>query len=217
MSYHATISFKTLKPNEIYPFFQKLKKSVRHNIKKIADDEYLYVPSIRHKHLYDGVQEAVIQNADESWAKSVFTVRFFYLAEHDLLGVFGVPSAAQGVFDDSIFFQNSCDQDYEFDEWAKVPSFAKIAEKWRTATDEEVKKKYVDERYGEWDETSDPDLDYYRRTFAYDDVWAMCEDYLWNDELAVHLSLFAYYELYLLHAFVGLCKEKYDREFGRRC
>ena len=215
MSYHATISFKTLKTNEIYPFFQKVKKSVSDNLEKIAEDEYLYLPSIRYAHLYEGVRRVVEEEADEAWARNVFTMRFFYLAEHDLLGVFGVPSEVQEIFDDSIYFQNSCDQDYEFEEWSKIPPFAKIAERWRTATDDEVRDKYGADGYGEWDEGEDPDLDYYRRTFAYDEIWGMCEEYMWHDELAVHLSLFGFYDFLPRKKFVGFCKEKYENEFGK--
>lgn len=215
MSYHATINFKTLKPNELYPFFQKLKATTSKSIEQIAEDEFIYMPSNRYGHLYENVREAVKRGADEAWAKGVFTTRFFYLAEHDLLGVFGVPSAVESIFDDTIYFQNSCDQDYKYDTWAKIPPFAEIAEKWRNATDEEVKAKYNAESYGEWDEDENCDLDYYRRTFAYDEIWGMCESYMWHDELAVHLSLFGYYDFLPIKQFVGLCKEKYEREFGK--
>ena len=52
MSYKATISFKSLKQSEIYPFFQKLKKTAINNIKEIANDEYLYMPSNRYDYKY---------------------------------------------------------------------------------------------------------------------------------------------------------------------
>lgn len=207
MSYHADISFKTLKSGEVYPFFQTLKKAVSHNIGEIAEDEFLYMPSVRYEHLYTDAANMVKHNADEAWAKSVFTMRFFYLAEHDLLGVFGVPTAVRSVFDETIYFQNSCDQDYSFDEWAAVPVFAKIAEKWRTSADDTVKAECAEKGY-ECDEDCG-DLDYYRRTFAYDEVWGMFEEYMWDDELAVHLSLFGYYDIAPI-IFVAACKEKYE-------
>lgn len=208
MSYHADISFKTLKSEEVYPFFQTLKKAVSHNIGEIAEDEFLYMPSVRYDHLYADVRPMVKRNVDEAWASRVFTMRFFYLAEHDLLGVFGVPTAVQSVFDDTIYFQNSCDQDYPFDEWAAVPVFAKIAEKWRTAAGESVLAKYAEERYGECDDEC-VDLDYYRRTFAYDEIWGMFEEYMWDDALAVHLALFGYYDI-VPTRFVKACEEKYE-------
>lgn len=89
-----------------------------------------------------------------------------------------------------------------------VPVFAQIAEKWRTATDEAVRAKYGAERDGECDEDC-IDLDYYRRSFAYDEIWEMCAEYMWHDELAVHLSLFGYYDFEPIGKFVHVCREKW--------
>ena len=208
MSYHADISFKVLKHEEIYPFFQTLKERASHSISEIAEDEFLYMPSVRYEHFYADVRPEVKTRVDEAWAKGAFTMRFFYLAEHNLLGVFGVPTAVRNVFDETIYFQNSCDQDYDFDEWAAVPVFAQIAEKWRTATDEAVRAKYGAEREGECDEDC-IDLDYYRRSFAYDEIWGLCAEYMWHDELAVHLSLFGYYDFEPIGKFVHVCREKF--------
>lgn len=209
MSYHATISFKVLKENEIYPFFQRLKKEIAQNIVKIATDEFLYMPSVRYAYLYEGARVVVKEDADEAWARGVFTMRFFYLAEHNLLGVFGAPTEAQGVFDDSIYFQNSCDQDYDFGEWKNIPVFAQIAEKWKSATDEEVRAKYFGERNGECDgDDVANNLDYYRRSFAYDEIWGMCEEYMWHDEQAVHLAMFGFYDYDPIKKFIRACREE---------
>ena len=210
MSYNATISFKTLKAAEIYPFFQEFKKCVSNSLNDIAKDEFLYMPSIRYDYFYKDEKDTVVNEIDRAWAKNVFTMRFLYLSEHELLGVFGVPTSARDIFDNTTYFQNSCDQDYKFEEWAGIPIFERIAEKWKTASDELVKERYTSEEYGEWDEGEEPNLDYYRRTFAYDEVWKMIEDYMWCDEQAVSLSLFGAYELYKLQTFVGLCREEYE-------
>lgn len=212
MSYSASISFKTIDAKGMYAFFQKLKETATERIDKIAEDEFLYMPSVRHDHLYKDVRPIVVQDADKAWSKSaVFTMRFFYLAEHNLLGVFGVPSSVEEIFDATIYFQNSTDQDYEFDEWKGVPIFEQIAERWKTSTDEDVIRKYCEER-GMWDEDEgDIPIDYYRRTFAYEEIWGMCEDYMWSDNKAVHLSLFSYYDFMPIENFVVACKEKYAK------
>lgn len=210
MSYHADISFKTIDPSGLYQFLQAVKDTARKHIDKIAEDEFIYMPSVRYDHLYNECRPVVTQDADEAWAKSaVFTMRFFYLAEHHLLGVFGVPSAVQECFDSTIYFQNSTDQDYDFEEWKDVPIFSQIAERWKTATDEEVRQHYNDDR-GEYDPDEDEfPFDYYRRTFAYEEIWAMCEDYMWRDEQAVHVSLFGYYDFEPIKKFVAECRECY--------
>jgi hypothetical protein len=216
MSYHATISFKTLKPNEMYAFFQKLKDRVHSNLAAIAEDEYFYMPSFRYTHLYEGCKYVIKEDADTAWAKGVFTMRFFYLAEHDLIGVFGVTDSVQDIFDDTIYFQNSCDQDYDFETWAKVPHFSAIADKWANTSDEEIRKKYNSDRYGEMDEDEPIDCDYYRRTFAYDEIWEICEGYLWHEEQVVYLSMFGFYDFEPLNKFIKLCKGKVKEAFPYR-
>ena len=215
MSYSASISFKTIDEQGLYQFLQKLKETATERIDEIAEDEFIYMPSIRYDHLYKDVNPVVERDADEAWAKSaVFTMRFFYLSEHNLLGVFGVPSSVEEIFDSTIYFQNSCDQDYEFDEWNGVPIFEQIAEKWKTSTDEDVISKYCETR-GEWEEDEgEIPVDYYRRTFAYEEIWEMCEDYMWSDKKAVHLSLFSYYDFEPITKFVATCKEKYAKWRG---
>ena len=123
------------------------------------------------------------------------------------MGVFGVPDDVKQVFDASIYFQNSCDQDYEFNEWNGVPIFEQIANKWANATDDEVARKYLEENSSSWDDEEPLDNDYYRRTFAYDEIWDMCSEYLWNDDRVVYISLFGYYDFQPISKFVEKCKK----------
>ena len=211
MSYQASISFKTIDANHLYQFFTHIKHCTRKNIDQIAEDEFIYMPSIRYKHLYKEVKPIVAEDADERWARSaVFTMRFFYLADHNLLGVFGVPSDVQECFDSTIYFQNSTDQDYDFDEWKNVPIFSQIADKWKHTSDEEIRKEYYGKIGAEEDDPEEIPLDYCRRSFAYKEIWEMIEEYLWNDEMAVHLSLFGHYDYEPIQKFVYACKQKYE-------
>jgi hypothetical protein len=139
---------------------------------------------------------------------SIFSYRFFYIPAHNLLGVFGTPDAVHDIFDTTVYFQNSCDQDYDFDEWKGIPVFEEIAEKWKNATDEETRKKY-DEKYG-LDDEEDFDYEYQKKTFAYDEIRGMCEKYLYNKSEVVYVSMFGGYELYEIIGFVNKCRKAYD-------
>ena len=93
-----------------------------------------------------------------------------------------------------------------------MPIFAQIAEKWKAATDEEIRKKYYGERYGECDEDDvEENLDYYRRSFAYDEIWGMCEEYMWHDEQAVHLAMFGFYDYVPIKGFVYACRKEAEK------
>lgn len=209
MSYSAQICFKTLEEGELYSFLQQFKALVNSSFDAIAKDNFLWLPSIRYEHRNDELPDYTRFELDKYWAQtSVFTHRYFYLPEHKLLGMFNVPDAAEKAFDLAVFFQNSTDQDYSFDRWKGIPIFEEIAQKWQTASEEEVKKRYSQPYGDEWDDECD--FDYYRRDFAYADIWAMCEKYLYNESEVVYLSLFGNYESWLMSAFVNLCKKHYE-------
>ncbi|MEE1280049.1 MAG: hypothetical protein UHH95_04350, partial [Oscillospiraceae bacterium] len=94
----------------------------------------------------------------------------------------------------------------DFEEWKGVPIFEHIAEKWKNATDEEVYKTF---EYPE--EHTDPiDYDYYRRSNAYNEIWKMCERYLYHEEDVVYISMFGGYEIADQEGFVHKCRKAYE-------
>lgn len=214
MSYSATINFKTVKEGELYAFFKKIKDTCKEKFDDIAEDNFIYMPSVHfaRKRILEGSSDGAKEEADRAWMRnSVFSYRFFYLPEHNLLGIFGAPDAVKDIFDLTVYFQNSCDQDYDFDDWKGVSIFEQIAEKWKNATDEEVYKAF---EYP--DEHEEPiDYDYYRRSFAYKEIWEMCETYLYHEEDIVYISMFGGYEIAEQQGFVHKCRKAYD-EWNRR-
>lgn len=209
MSYYAPISFKTIKEGELYAFLKKIKDTCKEKIDDIAKKNFHYMPSINtcKRRIFEGASDMAKREANEAWVRnSVFSYRFFYIPEHNLLGVFSIPDAVTDIFDCTVHFQNSCDQDYDFEDWKGIPIFEQIAEKWKNATDEEVYKAY---EYP--DEHKEPiDYDYYRRSFAYNEIWKMCETYLYHEEDVVYISMFGGYEIAEQKGFVHKCREAYD-------
>jgi hypothetical protein len=206
MSYSCEIYFKNIKADEVYSFFQKIKERAISKTDEIAKENFLWMPSIRNRHLYKDTEDFIVETIDEGWVlNSLFKYRYFYLPQHELLGVLSLPDGFDDMFDNVSYFQNSCDQDYEFDEWKGIPIFEQIAEKWKNATDEEVYKTF---EYP--DEYEEPiDYDYYRRSNAYDEIWGMCEKYLYRDEICVYLSIFGGYEHYHVRVIREKCKRFY--------
>lgn len=206
MSYSATICFKTVKGNELYSFLKKIKDACKEKFDDIAKDNFLYMPSINRDYLLKKDSEYAKEQLDRGWVRNaVFSYRFFYIPEHNLLGAFSIPKEVEGIFDLTCYFQNSCDQDYNFEEWKGIPVFEKIAEKWGNATNEEVYKNFD---YHEEDEES-IDYDYYRRSFAYAEIWNMCEKYLYSEDEVVYISMFGSYEISEQVGFVHRCKKYY--------
>ena len=207
MSYSATICFKAVREGEIYDFLKQIKDACKEKLEEIAKDEFIYMPSIKNDYMVKNDSDWVKEQLDRAWMRNaVFSYRFFYIPEHSLLGVFSVPSAINDIFDLTCCFQNSCDQDYDFEDWNGIPYFEFIAEKWKNATDEEVYKTF---EYPE--EHEEPiDYDYYRRSNAYKEIWGMCEKYLYHEEDVVYVSMFGGYEIAEQKGFVHECRKAYE-------
>lgn len=209
MSYSATICFKTVKESELYSFLKKIKDTCKTKFDDIARNEFIFMPSINKDYLLKNDSDYAKEQLDRAWMRnSVFSYRFFYLPEHNLLGVFSIPTEIKEIFDLTCYFQNSCDQDYPFGDWKGIPIFEKIAEKWKNASNEEVYK-----TFGYPEEHEEPiDYDYYRRSCAYDEIWKMCENYLYSEDDVVYVAMFGSYEIKEQVCFVQKCK-KYHKEW----
>lgn len=216
MSYYCQINFKKMKPDEIIPFFQTLKAETVKALDKIAEAEFHCVPFFRNSlSLPDTFRDLNPQDIDnaQNWAiNSVFKFRYFYDTEFELLGVYGVPDAVKPLFDKTVEFQNSCDQDYEREHWEGVGEFERIFDKWATANDAVTKEKYAaycnesfDDAYG--GEKQAKKLQYWRRSFAYKEIWKRYENTLYDDERAIYLSLFSNDDFLSARAFIIRCFE----------
>ena len=208
MSYSAEINFKTVKEGELYGFLKQIKDACKAKFDEIAKDNFTYMPSISKDYLLKNDSEYAKDQLDRAWMRnSVFSYRFFYIPEHNLLGVFGVPDDVKDIFDLTCYFQNSCDQDYDFEEWKGIPIFEQIAEKWKNATDKATLA-HCNERWREHE--TEIDYDYYRRAFAYEEIWEMCEHYLNSEDDVVYISMFGFYEIAEQVGFCGRCRDVYD-------
>ena len=206
MSYRCEVSFKHMAPETIYPFLQLFKLKVIENLSYIADDKYMDCPTIRYFHKrYRDLDSYAERYATHSWAENCFRYRYFYLLDHQLLGVYGVPAIVQGLFDDTIYFQNSTDQDYDFDTWDKIETFKNVADKWNNFTNGYVIEKCELE--------PEDDIDYHRRSACYNEIWHnYVRDSLVNDDYVVYFSCFGYYDTSHMIKFISRCEGFY---FGK--
>ncbi len=221
MSYWCEINFKKMEEKDVIPFLRRLKKRLVFDFSEIAKDNYIYCPFVK-KHLLDlpqeysdlVIKEPDVFNASNNWACNLFSFRYFYDTEYHLLGVFGVPNAVKDVFDASIEFQNSCDQNYVASHWHGVKEFEKIYEKWIIKDVNEIKEIY-NEKYSpftfdkEYPDTvkASKQLAYYRKSFAYEEIWERYQGELYNDESAIYFSCFSANDFAVLYRFLSYCFE----------
>ena len=204
MSYSCEISFKEINSEEVYDFLVTLKNKLIDNIESIAKYNYMYAPFVRYQHKpYTKLENYSDIECNNSWVKQVFTYRYFYLEEYNLLGIYGLPNSVQNLFDDTIYFQNSTDQDYDLTTWDKIKLFKNAADKWKNCTNN-----YIIQTQ---DCDEDDDIEYNRRSGCYSEIWnTYLKDTLFNDNSIVYLSCFGSYDLLYIHQFLHNC-EKYAK------
>ncbi len=209
MSYSCSISFKNIPAEDIFGFMLSLKEKATIAFEQIASDNYIFSPYSENnikENDEKALEKAFWDTTD--WAKtSIFTYRYFYIKELQLLGIYSIPNCLYDLFDTTIYFQNSCDRDYEITEWKGVKHFEEIAKKWEDAPEEKIIEHY-EKNYGHFSKEIS-DLGYYRRTFAYDEIWNLLENTLYQEKDIVYLTLYGGYELQILSEFANLVKEKY--------
>lgn len=96
MSYSCEISFKEICAEEVYDFLVTLKNKLIDNIENIAKYNYRYAPFVRYQQKpYTKLKNYSDIECNNSWVRHIFTYRYFYLKEYNLLGIYGLPSSVQ--------------------------------------------------------------------------------------------------------------------------
>lgn len=163
------------------------------NIRKAIRDNRYYIPSVRTGHIADEESknrraDVLADTADRYWLEALFTFRFLYWEEHKLLGIIMMPpESASEKWPLSVYFQNSCDQDYPFFEWKEgnIPFFANAAAKAENYTAEEIRAKFDYE-------IEDEDLEYYRRDTCYNDIFGALALESWLDNHCTDVPFVAF-------------------------
>lgn len=259
MSYGCHISFKKMNPTEMLSFFKQLKEHMTAHLDEVAQDNHGYCPYIRRKELADvsgtmtreewdalsdeekkGLFPRDLRNVNlddrseaKDWAMNhVFKYAVFYDESRGLLGMFSIPDAARELFDGSVYFQNSCDQNYPRSDWEGIAAFEAIYDKWQQMTPEQL--------HAHWVATNNPNLqpgekprtlydeyeydlrdltdeeaekfwtdrfDYMRKSCAYDEIWSHYHDELYNDANRLYLSLYSRDDFQAMTVFLKACHE----------
>ena len=221
MSYYCEISFKRIEADEVYKFFQKFKESVGEHMKEIVENNFTWVPYIRENEsipeCFSDIPRAWLTDA-ELWAtRGMFSFRYFYDKELKLLGVYSVHTCLQDMFDRTVGFQNSADQDYARNQWSGIPAFEEIFDRWAAKSDDEMVSHFNmnNSQTFEWECEEEDDagrkakLESYRRICCYKEIWARYEGTLYNDDSVVYVTLYGFYDTQHLRRFLKMCHDRY--------
>ncbi len=229
MSYSCYISFKKMPKEDMFDFFGDLKQACSERIADIAKDNASFCPYIRRSlNIPEQFLDVPVadRQAAEFWARAcVFSYKYSYDSSRGMLYMFGIPTAARDMFDGTVFFQNSCDQDYNREDWKGIPEFEAIYDKWMAKSDAEILQDYfrkegmslydvynIDAGNPAHEQKLRDKIDYYKRTGCYDEIFSHYSDALYNDERYTSVALYGGYDALTIGRFVRKCHTSYLEE-----
>lgn len=173
MSYRCCIHFiSNVKKEDVYECIRKEINAQKGKFQEIAEENInkcfwkFNFPDTKEELTDPEYRHLLYGEAVEYLAKASLGFQFIYWKELELLGIIG--NTNNGV---CVQFQNSTDQDYPFTDYKGIDCFSPIVEKYKNMSNEDITKAYKKE-YG-----NDPDIDieYYRRSFCYDEIFDLLE------------------------------------------
>ena len=218
MSYYAKISFKELEPSGIFDFLISIKQELAkpENLEIMAKENLFYSP-IAHPSLeYDKFDRETKHAYFYNWVQDAFKYRWFYIQDFNILCMIGLPKCVEELFDLTAYFQNGTDQDYDFDTWDGLTLFEMIAENWKNTTDEQIEELYwkdynSDMTLEESTKQMSCPIDYYRRSYCYDEIWKIIEKYFYDDKNGIYFSPFSpMWDIDVIEKFKGYIVKKYN-------
>lgn len=154
------------------------------NLRELLEREYVFIPSVRYS--ISGSPDA----ANELWLTRLLQMDYVFWPKYNLLALVGAawPKAVMEMFSNQVYFQNSCDQDYDFSDWEGLSApFRKISKTCQQGKLSDVEaymqlgrhspEDYSFENYGCAES-------YYRRSAAYNGIFETLrlEKWLWGQE-----------------------------------
>ena len=228
MSYSCIISFKQIEPEDIYDFLMNFKKASQEKKESIVRDSAGLSPMFNEFFLLEKPVHLIYKNKTKEYLQlrqktkdwinnNVFKYPWFYDKQHKLLGFYSIPNELRNLFDGTYHFQNSCDQNYEFEYWNGIKLFEELSNKWKNASNEEIKQAFPERHNGEtWEEMMEFHKDeeeefcYYKKSFAYEDIEETIEKSLYSGN-DFFLSLFSNYDNSFLNECIGYILEETNK------
>lgn len=164
-------------------------------MRQTLEDNLYYAPSIRMLASVENWRMAV--QADSAWLYRLFTFRFVYWKKYKLLGMVGTLPNNGPKATGAVYFQNSCDQDYDLKTWpARIPFFRDQIKKFSSLLDMSPKEtfnallqeEFIDEEsireIINEDGCNSDTAQYYVLSALYKDIFGTLQlnDWLWGKE-----------------------------------
>lgn len=193
MSYGFNMFFKQVSSKEeAHNLAVKTADLLYENMVEFIKNNKFYIPSIKYSVFHPEQAKETkryLEEIDKYWLCKLFSSNFVYWEKEKLLGFLGenYPKPVEELYDVEVYFQNSCDQDYNYKDWGnKINIFNKIIAEIKNITDAEELAK-INFSYG-YNETYikeiEEDIEYYQKSGVYTQIFETLhlEEWLWDNE-----------------------------------
>lgn len=187
MSYWFRMHFAEVEEKQLLDFCIKLSSACIEKADEIIMDNAYYIPSIQHSFglLEESEYRENWREADRNWLYNLFSNKFVYWSDKGLLGIVGnLPSRTEKDLV-TIEFQNSTDQNYDYEYWSGISYFEEMTELLKTGTTEwiltHLNKGGMPETCYTLEEII-KDIEYYRKSAVYKSIYNSLDldNWLWK-------------------------------------
>lgn len=179
MSYAIDISFKNCKKEQIYDKTIEFENILLKNAEEYIKDNLCFCRYDTDKDRWDN------NDIIDTFISKLFKHHIWYCEDIEALCIVygsGVKEI-KDWFDGYIYFQNSTDQDYDYEEWLFNDKFKSIVEWVKSLNEKEFKKELLKEN--EYYEESEIKFeDYYKKSLVYDKCYHLISP-IWSKGFAI--------------------------------
>lgn len=131
MSYSIDLAFREVKEGEDSLFIiQQIKNRIIENIDYLIKDNITYSPYIRDSLEWEDLDVRELSSKTIDWLERMLMYKFIYFPERHLIACVTTKEPfLEDLFENFTFFQNSCDQDYNYDTWKGIKQFEEVVDK----------------------------------------------------------------------------------------
>lgn len=197
MSYGLDISFKNCKSKDIYKNIQEFSNLIWENRYEIIKDNIPFLPLWILVETYSKTKDKeYVKKEIDNWLNKLFTYHIYYSSEIKSLcfvyNSYKKKTTVDKWFDGYVYFQNSCDQDYDYKEWEFNDRFKQYIDKVKNSSGTQFRKlykKYVGyefDYYKEGKENKEIE-EYDRKTLVYG-ICYNCVQPIWDNPINLQVK-----------------------------
>ena len=183
MSYRLDLSFKNCKPQDVYKNICEFEDLLLKNAEQYIKDNLIFIRIDKEKDRFYNTEQV------DKFISTLFKCHIWYCEEISALCVVWGSDIKEinDWFDGYVYFQNSCDQDYDYETWNFNKTFRRISNRIKKMKPDKFVKEYIqsNDYYNEDDkEYILKDVDYHKKTFVYETIENII-DAIWKEGFGI--------------------------------